>query len=117
MFYRCIKLIKTSRGPIKLSFKAGSVTEDDKEIPKNMKHVCSKCHISGSLESIQKECNIQPDLMKVEIYHDLTNFGNYKDLENLWRPYLVVDVLGLAYVVAKHGSSIQKITGVSYKDS
>ena len=27
------------------------------------------------------------------------------------------DVLGLAYVVAKHGNSIQKITGVSYGNS
>ena len=53
--------------------------------------------------------------MKVEINHDLINIGNYKDYENLWRPYLIDDVLGLAYVIAKHGNSIQKITGVSYK--
>ena len=36
---------------------------------------------------------------------------------NLWRPYLIDDVLGLPYVLAKHGTSIQKITGVSYKNS
>ena len=28
--YKCIKIIKTSRGLLKLSFKAGSVIEDDR---------------------------------------------------------------------------------------
>ena len=31
--------------------------------------------------------------------------------------YLVDDPLGLAYIVAKHGNSIKKITGVSNKNS
>ena len=115
--YKCIKIIKTSRGLIKLSFKAGFVIEDNREIPKYMKFVCSKCHITGSLKSIQKEYNIQPDLMKGEINNDLNNISNYKDYENLWRPFLIDDVLGLAHVLAKHGNSIQKITGVSYKNS
>ena len=39
---------------MKLSFKAGSVTEDVRENPQYMKLVCSNCHISGSLKSIQK---------------------------------------------------------------
>ena len=55
--------------------------------------------------------------MRGEINHDLINVGNYKDYENLWRHYLIEDVLGLAYVLAKHGNSIQTITGVSYKNS
>ena len=91
--YKSLKIIKTSRGLIKLSFKAGSVIEDDREPPKYMKFVCSKCHISGSLKSIQKEYNIQPDLMKGEIDHDLINISNYRDYKNLWRPYLIDDVL------------------------
>ena len=82
-----------------------------------MKFVCSKCHISGSLRSIQKEYNIQPDIIKGEINHDLFNIGIYKDYEILWRPYLIDDVPRLAYVIAKHGNRIQKITGVSYKNS
>ena len=80
-----------------------------------MKFACSKCHISGSLKSIQKEYNIQPDLMKSEINHDLVNIDNYKDCENLWRAYLIDDVLGLSYVVAKHGNSIQKSLGSHIK--
>ena len=115
--YKCIKINKTSRGLIKLSLQAGSVIEGDREMPKNMKFVCSKCHISGSLKSIQKEYNIQPDLMKGEIDHDLISIGNYKDYENLWRPYLKDDVLALAYVPTKHGNSIHKITRVSYENS
>ena len=110
---KCIKKLKKSRGLKKLSFEAGSVAENDREIPKNMKFVCSKCHISVSLKSTQKGYNIQPDLMKGEINHDLINIGNYKEYENLWRPYLIDDVLGLANVIAKHGNSIQIITGVS----
>ena len=60
--YNCIKILKSSGGLINLNFKAQSVIEDDKKIPKNMKFVCSKCHISGPLCNIQKEYNIQPDL-------------------------------------------------------
>ena len=55
--------------------------------------------------------------MKGEINHDLIFFGNYKDYENSWKPYLIDDVLGLAYVIAKHGNRTQNITGVSYKKS
>ena len=55
--------------------------------------------------------------MKGDTNHDKIKIGNYKDYENLWRLYLLDDVLGLAYVFAKHGNSIQKITDVSYKNS
>ena len=116
-FYKYIRIIKISRGIFLLSFKAGSVIGDDREIPKYMKFVCSKCHISGSLKSLQKAYNIQPELMKGEIDHDLINISEYKDYENLRRPYLIDDVLGLAYVVAKYGNSFQKNTGVAYKNS
>ena len=115
--YKCIKLNKTSRGLKKLSLQAGSVIEGDREMLKYMIFVCSKCHLSGSLKSIQKEYNIQPDLMKDEIDHDLISIGNYKDYENLWRPYLIDDVLALAYAPTKHDNSIHKITRVSYENS
>ena len=71
-----------------------------------MKFVCSKCHISGSLKSIQKEYNIQLDLKEGEINHDLNNIGKCKEYENLWRANLIDDVLGLAYVFAEHGNSV-----------
>ena len=82
-----------------------------------MKLVCSKCHISGSLKSIQKEYTIQLDLLKGELNHDLINIGQKKDYENSWKTYFTDDVLVLAYVIAKHENSIQIITDVSYKKS
>ena len=110
--YKCVKILKLSILLTKLSFKAGSVIEDDVDIPKYMKFVCFKCHISGSLKSIQKKYNIQPDLMKGEINDDLINIGNYKDYEIIWKPYLIDYVLALAYGIKKQGNSFQKITGV-----
>ena len=114
---KCIKIMKTSRGLIKLSFKAGSVIEDDKRIPKYMNSVCSKCHISGSLKEIQKEYKIQPNLMKEQFDHKVINFSNYKDYGTSYKPYFMGDVLGLVYVVARQSNRIQKITSVSYKNS
>ena len=112
-----MKIIKTSEGFSKLSFRVGSVYENDKEIPQYMKFVCSKVYILGSLEKIQKEYNIQAQLIKGEIDHNLITLSNYKEHEKLWKPYLIDDVLGLAAVVAKHGNKIHKITGVSFKNS
>ena len=57
--------------------------ENDEETIKYMRLVSSKCHISGSLKSIQQEHNIQPDLKKGEIIHDLINIGIYEDYANL----------------------------------
>ena len=51
--------------------------------------------------------------MKGEVNHDLINIGKYEDNENLWRPILIDDVLGLAYVNTKNGNSVKKSTGVS----
>ena len=82
-----------------------------------MKFVCSNVHISGSLKKIEKEYNIQPQLIKGEIDHNLITLSNYKQHEKIWKPYLKDDVLGLVAVVAKHGNKIQKITGVSFKNS
>ena len=110
-----VKIRKTSKGLIKLGFRTGSVWVDEREVPKHIKLVSSKFHISGSLKVIQTEYNIQPQLSEGEIAHDLITLWNYKEHESLWKPCLIDDVLCLAYVVSKHGISIQKITGVSYK--
>ena len=49
--------------------------------------------------------------------HNDNILSNYKEKEQIWKPYLVNDVLGLAALIAKHGIIIQKITGVSFKKS
>ena len=82
-----------------------------------MKFVCSKVHISGSLRKTPKEYDIQPQLIKGEINHNLITSTNYKEHEKFCKPYLVDDILGLAAVVAKRGNKIQKLTGVSFKNS
>ena len=79
--------------------------------------VCSRCHISGSLNNIQKEYNIQTETKKGKFSQELVFIGGYEDFENLWRPYLADYVLGLAYVVARRGNDIQNITGVLNKNS
>ena len=77
--YKCKIIIKTSRGLIELNFKAVFVSDNDKGIPKYMKFVCSKCHITGSLKEKQREHKIQPNLMKEEIDHNVFIISKYKD--------------------------------------
>ena len=55
--------------------------------------------------------------MKRAVAHDLITLSNHKKDESLWKPCLIDDDLGPAYVVSKHGNSIQKMTGISYKNS
>ena len=45
------------------------------------------------------------------------HYETMKKPENQWRPDLIDDVFGLAFVISKHGYSFQKITGVSYENS
>ena len=68
-------------------------------------------------ERHSKEYNIEPQWLKGEFAHELITLSKYKEHESLWKTYLVADVLGLAYVVSKHGNAVRKITGVSYKNS
>ena len=101
---------------IKLSFRAGFVYEDGRELHKIAILVCSKCHITGSLKDIRKY-SIQPKILEGELADDLITLNNYKKYDSRWKPYSIDDVLDPAYVVSKYGKSIQKLTGVSYKNS
>ena len=111
-----MKITKTSRGILKLSFRFETVYEDGIEKPQYMKFVCSKVHTSGSLKKIQKDYIIQPQLIKGEIDHILITLSNYKEHEKIWNPYLIDDVLGLATVVAKHGNKVKKKQVFRLKD-
>ena len=93
---------------MQLSSKVVIVFDEGRELPKYVKFVCSKFHISGSIKTIQKEYIIQPTLLKGEMEHDLITLSNYKQHENQWKPYLIDDVLGLAYGISKHGNDVQK---------
>ena len=74
---------KISRGFRRLSFRAGSVYEDEEEFRKHAKFVCSECHILGAIRDIQKEYKIQPQLLKREIAHDLIYL---EKLQRIWKP-------------------------------
>ena len=76
-----MKIMKTSRGFLKLSFKVGTVYKSDEKIPQLMQFVCSKVHISGPSKKIQKEYNIQPQLNKGEIDHSIITLWTYREHE------------------------------------
>ena len=50
-----IKIIRTARGLISLSFRCGFKIVNTVEVPQYVKFTCSKSHIKGSLEKIGKE--------------------------------------------------------------
>ena len=111
-----LKIIKTARGLISLSFRCGFKIVNTCEVPQNVKFTCSKSHIKGSLEKIGKEYNLQPELLKGEMDHSLINKNNFVKLRHIWEPYLISDVLCLAFIYARHSMEMQKMTGFGIKD-
>ena len=93
-----LKIIKTARGLISLSFRCGVKIFNTCEVPQYVKFTCSKSHIKGSLEKIGKEYNLQPELLKGEMDHSVINKNNFVKLRHIWEPYLVSDVLFSFYI-------------------
>ena len=93
-----LKIIKTARGLISLSFRCGVKIVNTVEVPQYVKFTCSKSHIQGSLEKIGKEYGLQPELLKGEIEHSAINKNNFVALKHIWEPYLKLDVLCLAFI-------------------
>ena len=111
-----LKIIKTARGLISLSFRCGFKIANTVEVPQYVKFTCSKSHIKGSLEKIGKEYNLQPELLKGEIDHSVIKKNNFVKLRHIWEPYLISDVLCLAYIYARHSMEMQKMSGFGIKD-
>ena len=111
-----LKIIKTARGLISLSFRCGVKIVNTCEVPQYVKFTCSKSHIKGSLNKIGKEYGLQPELLKGEIEHSVINKNNFVELRHIWEPYLISDVLCLAYIYARHSMEMQKMTGFGIKD-
>ena len=59
-----LKIIKTTRGLISLSFRCVVRIVNTVEVPQYVKFTCSKSHIKGSLEKIGREYGLQPELLK-----------------------------------------------------
>ena len=111
-----LKIIKTTRGLISLSFRCGVKIVNTVEVPQYVKFTCSKSHIKGSLEKIGKEYGLKPELLKREIDHSVINKNNFVELRHIWEPYLISDVLCLAFIYARHSMEMQKMTGFGIKD-
>ena len=111
-----LKIIKTARGLISLSFRCGVKIVNTVEVPQYVKFTCSKSHIKGSSEKIGKEYGLQPELLKGEIEHSVINKNSFVALKHIWEPYLKLDVLCLAFIYARHSIEMQKMSGFGIKD-
>ena len=111
-----LKIIKTARGLISLSFRCGVKMIHTCEVPQYVNFTCSKSHIKGSLNKIGKEYGLQPELLKGEIEHSVINKNNFVELRHIWEPYLISDVLCLAFIYARHSMEMQKMSGFGIKD-
>ena len=111
-----LKIIKTARGLISLSFRCGVKIVNTCEIPQYVKFSCSKSHIKGSLEKIGREYGLQPELLKGEVEHSVINKNNFIELKHIWEPYLISDVICLAFIYARHSMQMQKMSGFGIKD-
>ena len=67
-------------------------------------------------EKIGKEYGLQPGLLKGEIEHSVIIKNNFAELRHIWEPYLISDVLCLAFIYARHSMEMQKMTGFGIKD-
>ena len=111
-----LKIVKTARGLISLSFRCGVKIVNIGEVPQYVKFTCSKSHIKGSLNKIGKEHGLQPELLKGEIAHSVINKNIFVELKHIWEPYLISDVLCLAFIYARNSIEMQQMTGFGIKD-
>ena len=111
-----LKIMKTARGLISLSFRCGIKIVNTCEVPQYVKFTCSKSHIKGPLNKIGKEYGLQPELLKGEIEHSVINKNKFVELRHIWEPYLISDVLCLAFIYARHSMEMQKMSGFGIKD-
>ena len=111
-----LKIVKTSRGLISLSFHCGVKLDNTVDVPLYVKFTCSRSHIKGFSEKIGREYGLQPELLKGENKHSVNNKNNFADLRHVWEPYLKLDVLCLAFRNARHSTEMQKMSGFGIKD-
>ena len=111
-----LKIIKTSRGSISLSFHCGVKIVNTVEVPQYVKFTSTNSHIKGSLEKIGKEYGLQPELLNGEIEHSTINKTNFADLRRIWEPYLKSEVICLAFIYARQSVEMQKLSGFGIKD-
>ena len=68
-----LKIVKTARGFISLSFQCGVKIGITCEVPQYVKVACSKFHIKRSLEKTGRDYEHQLELLKGDIKHSVIN--------------------------------------------
>ena len=111
-----LKIMKSARGLIFLSFRCGVKIVNTVEVPQYVKITCSKAHIKGSLERIGREYGLQPEFLKGEIEHTVINKCNFADLRHIWEPYLRSDMLCWAFIYARRSMAMQNMSGFGITD-
>ena len=111
-----LKIIKTARGLISLSFRCGVKIVDSVAVPKYVKFACLKSQIKDSLEKIGREYGLQPELLKGEFEHPVIIKSNFAYLGHIWEPYLNLDVLCSAFINARHSREVHKVSGFGFRD-
>ena len=101
---------------LSLSFRCGVKIVNTVEVPLYVKITCTKCHIEGSLEKINREYGLQHEILKGEIEQTDINKSNFADLRHIWEPCLRLDVLYLAFINARHSMEMQKMSGFGIRD-
>ena len=110
-----LKLKKTSRVMILLSFCCGAKIVNAVEVPQYVKFTRTKSHTKGSLEKIRREYGLQPELLNGEIEHSVIINGNFADLRPIWETYLKLEVLCLASIYARHSMQMHNMNGFGIK--
>ena len=88
-----MKIIKTVRALICLSFRGRVDIDKTAEVPQNVKITCTKSDRKGYLEKIGTEYGLQPEYLKGEIEHSVINKSNFADVKHISEPHLKLDVL------------------------
>ena len=112
-----LELIRTARGLIPLSFRCATDIVKTVEVPQYVKFTCTRSPIFVCIDKIRRENGLQRELPIGEINHSDINKYNYIELKHIWEPYLKSDVLGLAFVYARHAMEMQKLTKIRIKGS
>ena len=111
-----LKITKTARGFISLSFRCGLETVIAVELPHNVTFNIYKISYERFLEKIGREYGLQLEHLKGEIEHSVINKSNFADSRHIWEPYLWLHKLCYAFMCARHSMELQKTSGFGLKD-
>ena len=111
-----LKIVKTAKGLISLSFCCGVKIVNTCEVRQNVKFTCTEYHIKGSMEKIGGGYGLQPELLKGKIEHSVINKNSFADLRLTWEPHLQLDVFCLSFIHARQSIKAPNMSGFGIKD-